>query len=1243
MLPFHVFVDLCARRMNNYQIYDEVGKGRHSVVYKGRKKKSIEYFAIASIEKGQRQRVLTSVQFLRSLSHRNVLKFHNWYETNNHLWVITEYCVGGNLRAVLDLDQRLSETSVRVFGCDLLEGLMHIHSRGIVYGDLKPSNILMDATASLRYYDFGLSCSFDSAANASKVGTPSYMAPELFRDGGIPSVASDLWSLGCVLYEMAAGRPPFSANSIQGLFQKIVNEPYRRLENCSAALQELLELLLQKDPLERASWSDVVNNEFWQGRVSPVPPFPAQPAFEIFKQQHRPLSKEVEKRNKDIMRASINAERNLARELGQHQSGGAYSQQGGTTTAAQSVLHIDREVDFSEHNSEGLKPFTPPTTMDGENSSFAMTHTKMEPASPAPTAAGDHASFTPMEALIIHPSDAHIRPLVTNARIEKYVEQRFEPATLGFTAMALSALKQLPNKDLELFLTSVYKALSAPSQNSDQSEKLNVLAYFETLCGDSAIANVVINSSVMTLCVRLIGSSKGASAFRCAVVSIMGLLVRHATYIHSDLAKSGIINVLVAALAEEANVRTIRKLLACVGELLFYVGTQSSEERVSWPIPTAQLRSVFLSALAHDDDITKHYAVKAIENLASINDRTVARDVFGSAEVVGRLFEIYALPLLPPARTEHLKSSAVCAALKLCFVDDQLIVPVLSARAFPCQLYGEAFATSNAKIVQILITVVNYVLWRTLAVQGAGHHASEVLYRHGAHAEAGELSQEASNQVVGDILGNSKSFLDGLCSVLEHNAAAVRGKGLLCVSLLCTVGGGFALGEDESRQRVFQIVDKLIKDKDTYVQSCASMAIRSMCRFTESVVHVLSDAQHTIAPSVFVAALHTVTSPNIRPHLAISSDFLVHLSTCVRGCNDPSTSSYYSPHEQTLNHMVEAIAADPTVRQAHYMVLASTVVQPFGELLTHPEGSKRFSAMQVILHLLAPIVQDATLYNPAASICPVVPLVNQFVSSMIPRVPHLLRDNEPIPLYTMKLLSMCCDRSPTLTLQLNDAATMKLLLSFLDPSHASNSVYVVRLLLRILQCGGDDVMRVAVEDSLIQRLLLTMTMSKQEGALDTFAEPCFELVFFILCAAVNVPQSLVAQLSSHFIVEQRLETLFFHACTSLPGAAAECAASSIYLLTQLFSEARQAILLPACLGSCRELFSAVEESSLHTVLPLLRSLLLCVAASTSKAEVRPLQQNEPLLVVLHALSESTLSADLASVASEILQALYKAS
>jgi serine/threonine-protein kinase ULK4 len=107
--------------MNNYQIYEEIGRGRHSIVYKGRRKRSIEYFAIASMEKSQRQRVLNSVHFLRAMNHRCILRFHNWYETNNHLWVITEFCTGGDLRSLLKLDSKLMEPAARCFGADLVE------------------------------------------------------------------------------------------------------------------------------------------------------------------------------------------------------------------------------------------------------------------------------------------------------------------------------------------------------------------------------------------------------------------------------------------------------------------------------------------------------------------------------------------------------------------------------------------------------------------------------------------------------------------------------------------------------------------------------------------------------------------------------------------------------------------------------------------------------------------------------------------------------------------------------------------------------------------------------------------------------------------------------------------------------------------------------------------------------------------------------------------------------------------
>lgn len=87
--------------MDQYHIYDSVGRGRYSVVYKGRRKKTIQYYAIKSVEKQQKQRVLQEVRIMHSLHSEYILKFHAWYETKNHLWLILEYCVGGDLQTLL--------------------------------------------------------------------------------------------------------------------------------------------------------------------------------------------------------------------------------------------------------------------------------------------------------------------------------------------------------------------------------------------------------------------------------------------------------------------------------------------------------------------------------------------------------------------------------------------------------------------------------------------------------------------------------------------------------------------------------------------------------------------------------------------------------------------------------------------------------------------------------------------------------------------------------------------------------------------------------------------------------------------------------------------------------------------------------------------------------------------------------------------------------------------------------------
>ena len=124
--------------------------------------------------------------------------------------------------------------------------------------DLRPSTILLNEYNQLKLCDFGLARktvdhinpSKDSYAK-SKTGSPYYMAPELFQDDGVYSFASDMWSLGCVLFELTTGKPPFYSSSLQKLMNMIQNDqaPIHQI-SASDNMKDIFTMLLQKDPLK---------------------------------------------------------------------------------------------------------------------------------------------------------------------------------------------------------------------------------------------------------------------------------------------------------------------------------------------------------------------------------------------------------------------------------------------------------------------------------------------------------------------------------------------------------------------------------------------------------------------------------------------------------------------------------------------------------------------------------------------------------------------------------------------------------------------------------------------------------------------------------------------------------------------------------------------------------------------------------------------------------------------------------
>uniref|UniRef100_A0A673HJH8 Protein kinase domain-containing protein n=1 Tax=Sinocyclocheilus rhinocerous TaxID=307959 RepID=A0A673HJH8_9TELE len=287
--------------MENFILYEEIGRGNRSVVYKGRSKGSIHFVAIICSDKSKRPELTNHVRLAHDIKHDNVVSFYEWYETSNHLWLVVEMCTGGSLAALVAQDECLSEEVVREFSIDLMKGLKYIHDSGIVVSDLTPAKILLDGPGTLKYSNFCLAKAqgesleeFFSLVMAEEMGagdskeniispqniknrikgSPVYCAPEVLR-GADTSVCSDLWALGCILYEMFTGKPPFVSESMTGLVDLILNEgppPLRQKEPAfsqpSPEFESLVMGLLQKDPVKRLSWDHLLSHPFWREAFS---------------------------------------------------------------------------------------------------------------------------------------------------------------------------------------------------------------------------------------------------------------------------------------------------------------------------------------------------------------------------------------------------------------------------------------------------------------------------------------------------------------------------------------------------------------------------------------------------------------------------------------------------------------------------------------------------------------------------------------------------------------------------------------------------------------------------------------------------------------------------------------------------------------------------------------------------------------------------------------------------------------
>ncbi|XP_042298280.1 serine/threonine-protein kinase ULK2 isoform X3 [Sceloporus undulatus] len=214
------------------------------------------------------------IKILKELQHENIVALYDVQELPNSVFLVMEYCNGGDLADYLQAKGTLSEDTIRVFLQQIAAAMRILHSKGIIHRDLKPQNILLSYAnrrkASLsgiriKIADFGFARYLQSNMMAATLcGSPMYMAPEVIMSQHYDAKA-DLWSIGTVIYQCLVGKPPFQANSPQDL--RMFYEKNRNLipsvpRETSAYLADLLLGLLQRNQKDRMDFEAFFNHPF---------------------------------------------------------------------------------------------------------------------------------------------------------------------------------------------------------------------------------------------------------------------------------------------------------------------------------------------------------------------------------------------------------------------------------------------------------------------------------------------------------------------------------------------------------------------------------------------------------------------------------------------------------------------------------------------------------------------------------------------------------------------------------------------------------------------------------------------------------------------------------------------------------------------------------------------------------------------------------------------------------------------
>ncbi|CAF3642631.1 unnamed protein product [Rotaria sp. Silwood1] len=229
------------------------------------------FYAMKILEKQQifklRQieHTLNEKRILQAISFPFIVNLNYHFKDNSYLYMVLEFIPGGDMFSLLRKVGRFSEQHARFYAAQIVLTFEYLHYLDIIYRDLKPEDLLIDTDGYLKVTDFSFAKKI-TGRTWTLCGTPEYLAPEIILARGC-NKAVDWWALGILIYEMSAGYPPFFADQLIELYEKIVSGKVQFPSHFSSDLKDLLHNLLQIDVRKRygnlANGVDDIQSHQW--------------------------------------------------------------------------------------------------------------------------------------------------------------------------------------------------------------------------------------------------------------------------------------------------------------------------------------------------------------------------------------------------------------------------------------------------------------------------------------------------------------------------------------------------------------------------------------------------------------------------------------------------------------------------------------------------------------------------------------------------------------------------------------------------------------------------------------------------------------------------------------------------------------------------------------------------------------------------------------------------------------------